>query len=611
MAIKVKNNKVGGSPPSPVDDTWMGQFIVGAAEFTVPEYRLAQWRSDSKVTTDIASGDLQVVREDGPPIIYYNAVDAQRALDGYPSNLASTRGAFNVIVFAKKETTGTINKGIPVHISGYDVTNDVYLVEVADSDTSSFPAAGVVCTTNLSDVDVGHVVINGRLEKYNTSSWTDGDELYVSSSGTLTSTRPTGITNKVQRMGQVLHSHATDGVVGIMGANRANDVPNITDGKVLMGDGSDLPIEVDVYTEAEADSLLAVKITAVVDDTTPQLGGMLDVNGNSLGDGTNALLTFVEDGSAVNNIEIENQATGSGPILRAVGTDSDIDLVLDTKGTGDIDASTNKIINVVDPTAAQDAATKNYVDTLPAGATSKQMNSWTLLSGSLYYNDFTHNLSTNEVTAFLYDTVTKKEVRGEYIEIIDTNTIRVVVEGNTEDLTCNVVTGRGPTGPTGAQGPAGGGLTDVVNDTTPQLGGDLDVNQKNIQYSVPAGDLTTSGIIVTATVDTNATGFGAALYMAADGNFDEADADASTTMPCRALAAETGTGSKKVILQGFIRKNAWAWTPGSDLYIDITTGALTHTAPSGTGDQVQKVGFAWTADIIYVNPGDYTIVEIA
>jgi len=35
----------------------------------------------------------------------------------------------------------------------------------------------------------------------------------------------------------------------------------------------------------------------VVDDTTPQLGGMLDVNGQAIGDGTLELITFVEDAS--------------------------------------------------------------------------------------------------------------------------------------------------------------------------------------------------------------------------------------------------------------------------------------------------------------------------
>lgn len=106
------------------------------------------------------------------------------------------------------------------------------------------------------------------------------------------------------------------------------------------------------------------------------------------------------------------------------------------------------------------------------GAASKQMNSWTLLSGTLYYNDFVHNLGTDEISVYIYDTVSGQGVRGEYTEIIDTNTLRVVVKGNGEDLTTNVVSGRGPTGPAGPQGPAGGGATDLisltdVNSSTP------------------------------------------------------------------------------------------------------------------------------------------------
>lgn len=72
----------------------------------------------------------------------------------------------------------------------------------------------------------------------------------------------------------------------------------------------------------------------VVDDTTPQLGGQLDVNGEAIGDGTRELITFVEDASAVNHVEIENEATGSGPTIRAAGDDTNIDLNLEGKGTG-------------------------------------------------------------------------------------------------------------------------------------------------------------------------------------------------------------------------------------------------------------------------------------
>lgn len=77
-------------------------------------------------------------------------------------------------------------------------------------------------------------------------------------------------------------------------------------------------------------------LTAVVDDTTPQLGGMLDVNGQVLGDGTLELLAFTETASAVNHLNVTNAATGNGPTLSAVGDDVNVDLNLSAKGTGDI-----------------------------------------------------------------------------------------------------------------------------------------------------------------------------------------------------------------------------------------------------------------------------------
>ena len=77
-------------------------------------------------------------------------------------------------------------------------------------------------------------------------------------------------------------------------------------------------------------------ILNVVEDVTPQLGGMLDVNAQAVGDGTRELLTFVEDGAAVNNVEIENASTGTSPVVRAVGDDADVPLVLEAKGAGTV-----------------------------------------------------------------------------------------------------------------------------------------------------------------------------------------------------------------------------------------------------------------------------------
>jgi len=77
-------------------------------------------------------------------------------------------------------------------------------------------------------------------------------------------------------------------------------------------------------------------IAAVVDDTTPQLGGQLDVNGNAIGDGTLELITFTETGSAVNQINIANAATAGAPVISAAGGDANIDISIQPKGTGNV-----------------------------------------------------------------------------------------------------------------------------------------------------------------------------------------------------------------------------------------------------------------------------------
>jgi hypothetical protein len=128
--------------------------------------------------------------------------------------------------------------------------------------------------------------------------------------------------------------------------------------------------------------------------------------------------------------------------------------------------------------------------------------------------------------------------------------------------------------------------------------------------NIPASDATMSGDITSETVDANASGIGALLVMSADGNWDEADADSATTCGLLGIAVEAGTGTKLVLRRGWVKDTAWTWTPGAQLFVSTTTGAITATAPSGTGDIVQVVGYAESATTIYFNPSpDY--IEIA
>jgi len=122
----------------------------------------------------------------------------------------------------------------------------------------------------------------------------------------------------------------------------------------------------------------------------------------------------------------------------------------------------------------------------------------------------------------------------------------------------------------------------------------------------PTSDDTTSGLYVTMTVDSNSTGVGCPLFMAADGHWDEADADAVSTAPALGIAMETGTGSKKVLLFGIMRNDGWNWTTGPGelalVFLDTTVGALTQTAPSGTNDVIQVVGYALSDDVLFFCP---------
>jgi len=91
------------------------------------------------------------------------------------------------------------------------------------------------------------------------------------------------------------------------------------------------------------DTGLTAGITSVVEDTSPQLGGDLDANGNNiLIDNGNSIndendleqIKFSTTASAVNEFTVANAATGNNPTLSATGDDTNIGIDLTTKGTG-------------------------------------------------------------------------------------------------------------------------------------------------------------------------------------------------------------------------------------------------------------------------------------
>jgi hypothetical protein len=140
-------------------------------------------------------------------------------------------------------------------------------------------------------------------------------------------------------------------------------------------------------------------------------------------------------------------------------------------------------------------------------------------------------------------------------------------------------------------------LSDVIDDTTPQLGGELDENEKGILLTSDlTADTTYSGIVVPWTV--SGLTFGQCVYHNTTAHTVAlADADAVGTMPCVGMYV----GTNKVLTHGIARQDTWAWTIGSRIYVGVD-GNPTVTAPSGTGDYVQIIGIAVSADEIFVMP---------
>lgn len=168
------------------------------------------------------------------------------------------------------------------------------------------------------------------------------------------------------------------------------------------------------------------------------------------------------------------------------------------------------------------------------------------------------------------------------------------------------------TGNTGWKALLTDALQNVVEDTTPQLGGDLELNRHLIKYGIPGSDHTAVGEFLTATVDVNTNGYANAMHLDSDGNWIDAHADAAADMPCLALALEEGTGAgKKLLMKGLIRDDSWTWDEGDRIYpSDTATGGLTQTPPDSNGDQLQSVGIAFSATVAWFNPGDCTVIEI-
>ena len=227
------------------------------------------------------------------------------------------------------------------------------------------------------------------------------------------------------------------------------------------------------WTEGDANitNLNNDKIQNIVEDLTPQLGGDLDVNGKNITSASNGNINITPNGSG--NISLA-PATGK-IILGSVdwpttgGTNGQ---VLTTNGTGTASwttVSSGGISNLVEDTSPQLGGALDVNGQQIVSASNGNIAIVPNGSGNIQLTP-----ATGKITLGAVDWPTTGGTNG---QVLTTN-------------------GTG----TASWATVSSGLTDIVNDTTPQLGGNLDVNGKTLVNTIsnPTSiDITTKDITLT------------------------------------------------------------------------------------------------------------------
>jgi len=281
----------------------------------------------------------------------------------------SWQDVHTLYVQVKNDSGGTLVKGTPVHATG--VTGIVADVIAARADTASAMPATYVLNEELADGAEGQAIISGTITGVDTSSFSPGDVIYVGATGGFTNVKPTG-TNLIQNLGVVTKSNANTGSGVVLGAGRANDVPNIPNGQAWIGNASGVPTPTTLATVATTGSYNDLSDQPTIPTDTNLGNTDLTLSGNRVVEmGSNSVdfqsssatkfkifntgtaqgtsrFTIAGNGSvggairlgdssgAANMIAFQHPDSGSGYTLKLPPADGSANQVLSTDGSGNL-----------------------------------------------------------------------------------------------------------------------------------------------------------------------------------------------------------------------------------------------------------------------------------
>jgi hypothetical protein len=131
----------------------------------------------------------------------------------------------------KNVSGGILTKGTPVHAVG--TSGFASEVILADAGVPALMPATFILAQDLNDEEEGLGIVIGEIQGINTTGFTAGDPVYVAVGGGFTQTKPTG-SALIQNLG-IVTKVGTNGGGVVLGAGRANDIPNIQPGYFWVG----------------------------------------------------------------------------------------------------------------------------------------------------------------------------------------------------------------------------------------------------------------------------------------------------------------------------------------------------------------------------------------
>lgn len=209
----------------------------------------------------------------------------------------------------------------------------------ADSSTTT----GLVWKT-LTAADTGLVAGNGLTLTGNTLD-VGGSATIIAAADTL-AVNSSAVPNQVLLSAGTVGTPATYGAVPLGDANAVTGVLPFANGgtgstaaafttadRIIATNGANNGLVTTALAPAQVVTLTGTQTLTNKTLATPIITGpILDANSNEL-------LDFLGIPAAVNQVTVANAATGTGPTISATGTDANIDLNINAKGTGNVNVS--------------------------------------------------------------------------------------------------------------------------------------------------------------------------------------------------------------------------------------------------------------------------------